>query len=133
MDIVGGSRPLAEQRGGDSPKAKFANCYLHTFPLRHKKSLIWDGVAAPCNSTTCTQFTRIRQIIKTKRKIFLPQDTKGLKTTKQPFYKHWRLVSPGYRLRHCYTEQLKNSRQDCLTLLNVAPEKRKVQRIFKKK
>lgn len=62
MDIVGGSRPLAEQRGGNSPRAEFAKYHLHNlFPLRHKKSLIRDSVVPPCNSTTCTQFTRIRQ------------------------------------------------------------------------
>jgi hypothetical protein len=68
MDIVGGSRPLAEQRGGDSPSAKFATCGLHNlFPLRHKKSLIRDGATTPCNSTTCTQFTRIRQNYKQEK------------------------------------------------------------------
>ena len=32
-----------------------------TYALNGQKSLIRDGGTTPCNSTTCTQFTRIRQ------------------------------------------------------------------------
>ena len=45
MDIVGGSRPLAEQRGGDSPRAEFANCALHNFFLYGTKKALSGMVA----------------------------------------------------------------------------------------